>query len=111
MKFLKIALLTGLTLCCTQTYAELVPVEEAIEAYDVDISIHGSGNGYLLARQCDGCESVRLNIDSNTSTRIDKHPVRTDKKLSGKWSGGIVIYNVKTKAVTRLGLNSPAAGS
>jgi RNA polymerase subunit RPABC4/transcription elongation factor Spt4 len=111
MKFLKaIGLMTGL-LWCMGLQADLVAVQEAIEAYDISIDMHGTGKGYMLVRACDSCKPVRIGIDSNTAVRIDGNPVKTSRHIEGKWSGGVVIYDTKSRVAVRLSLIHPSAGS
>jgi hypothetical protein len=110
MKSLKaIALVSGL-FWCMGLHADLIAVENTIESYDIDITIHSKGNGYLLARSCETCPSVRLGIDSNTSASVDGNPVNVDREIAKVWAGGIVTYNIKTRRAARLKLKSPAPG-
>lgn len=104
MKFLRIlALATGL-LWCMSLHAELVTIQEAIEAHDIKIKMHDAGKGYVLARSCATCRYKRLDIDRKTSVTVDGKPVKAGKRLDKQWSGGIVIYDVKTNQVVRLKL-------
>ena len=104
MKFLKIiSLATGL-LWCISLHAELIAVQEAIEAHDIKVMLHSSGDGYVLARSCAACSFTRLDIDSNTAVTVDGNLVKISKRIEKHWSGGIVIYDIKTNHVVRLKL-------
>jgi len=104
MKFLKfISLATGL-LWCLGLHAELVAIQEAIEAHDVKVVVYGSGDGYVLARSCADCPFTRLEIDRNTAVTVEGEPVKVSKRIEKHWSGGLVIYDIKTKHVVRLKL-------
>lgn len=104
MKFLKIFGLALGLLCCGALYAEIIPVEEAIEANDIKVTINGTGSGYVLARSCANCPYTRLEIDRNTVVTVNRKPVAVTKRIEKHWSGGIVIYDVKTKNVVSLRL-------
>jgi hypothetical protein len=110
MKFLKAGALVSGLFWCMGLQADMVAVENTIESYDIDITIHSTGNGYLLARSCATCPSVRLGIDSNTSASVDGTPVNVDRKIAKLWAGGVVTYNIKTGRAARLKLKSPAPG-
>jgi len=104
MKYLKfIVLATGL-LWCMGLRAELVAIQEAIEAHDIKVTMHGSGDGYVLARNCATCPYTRLDIDHQTSVTVDGKPAMAGKRIEKHWSGGVVIYDTKTNHVVRLHL-------
>ena len=104
MKFLKIlGLVTGL-LWCAGPRAELVAVQEAIEAHDIKVIVNSSGDGYVLARGCATCPFTRLDIDSKTAVTVGGKPASISKRIEKHWSGGIVIYDIKTNHVARLKL-------
>jgi hypothetical protein len=104
MKFLKFfGLATGL-LWCVVLRADLVALQEAIEAHDIKVMVYSSGDGYVLARSCATCPFTRLDIDSKTAVTVDGIPVEISKSIEKHWSGGIVIYDIKTNNVVRLKL-------
>ncbi|MGD2112586.1 MAG: hypothetical protein PVI50_04305 [Gammaproteobacteria bacterium] len=104
MQYLKI---TGLVLGLSWysgLHAELVAVQEAIEAHDVTVMLHGSGDGYVLARRCAACPFRRLEIDHRTVVTVDGEPAGIDPRIEKQWPGGIVIYDIVTRHVVRLKL-------
>ncbi|MGB5539042.1 MAG: hypothetical protein WBO37_03035 [Gammaproteobacteria bacterium] len=104
MKSLKIFGLATALLWCTGLHAELIAVQEAIEAHDIKVMVYSSGDGYVLARSCAACPFTRLDIDHNTAVTVDGKPVKVSKRIEKHWSGGIVIYDIKTNHVARLKL-------
>lgn len=104
MKFLNFfALAIGL-LWNAAPQAELVAIQEAIEAHDIKVMMSSGGDGYVLARSCPTCAFVRLELDRNSAITVDGKPVRAGKKIEKHWSGGLVIYDIKTKHIVRLKL-------
>jgi len=104
MKILRIlSLVTGL-LWFMGLHAELVAVEEAIEASDIKVIVYDSGEGYVLARSCANCPFTRLDIDGKTAVTVDGKPIKVSKRIEKQWSAGLVIYDIKTNHVVRLGL-------
>jgi len=104
MKFLKFVALTAGLLWHMGAHAELVAIQEAIEAYEINVVMNGTGDGYALARSCAECPSVRLDIDQQTAVTVDGKPVMAGKNIEKDWSGGVVIYDIKTNHVVRLHL-------
>ncbi len=104
MKFLKFFVLATGLLWHMGLHAELVAIQEAIEAYDTDVVMNGSGDGYVQARSCADCPYIRMDIDQNTVVTVDGTPVQAGKNIEKHWSGGIVIYDIKTNHVVRLHL-------
>jgi hypothetical protein len=104
MKSLKIFGLATALLWCMGLHAELIAVQEAIEAHDIKVMVYNSGDGYVLARSCASCPFTRLDIDRNTAVTVDGKPVKVSKRIEKHWSGGIVIYDIKTNHVARLKL-------
>lgn len=104
MKFLKIFGLAIGLLCGSGLHAELVPVEEAIEAHDIKVKVYGTGSGYVLARSCAGCPFTRLELDRKTAVTVNDKPVGITKLIEKHWLGGIVIYDIKTSHVVSLRL-------
>lgn len=104
MKFLKIFGLAFGLLCCGGLHAEIVAVEEAIEAHDIKVTVYGAGSGYVLARSCANCPFTRLDIDQKTAVTVNGKPVGITKRIEKHWSGGLVIYDIKTNHVVSLRL-------
>ena len=109
MKFLKLVCFSSMLLWCAGSHAELIEIQQAIEAYDITINMYGDGNGSMAVRSCANCNPVLIGIDKKTSVRIDGKPVRPGTDINGQWSGGIVIYDTKTRTAARLSLMHPPA--
>ena len=109
MKFLKVIGFSCGLLWYTVPHAELIEIQKAIEAYDITIDMHADGNGSMAIRSCASCEPVLIGIDSRTSVRIDGRPVKSGRGIDGQWSGGIVVYDTKTRTAVRLSLLHPPA--
>lgn len=99
----RIALLAGM-IWCLGVQAEIINIQEAIEASDLRVSVETSGRGYVDARSCLTCKSTRLEITPATIISIDGRRVSAGKNISRHWSGGVVIYEVETKQVVKLKL-------
>jgi hypothetical protein len=104
MKFMKILSLAIGLLCCSAPQAELIAIEEAIEAHDIKVTIYGTGNGYVLARSCANCPFTRLDLDTKTIVTVNGEPVGVTRRIEKHWSGGIVIYDIRTRRVVSLRL-------
>jgi hypothetical protein len=91
-------------LCFPGANAELINIQDAIEATEISVTVHGPGNGYVLARSCTDCSFTRLKITPKTSVEVNGEPVRADKRIQRSWAGGVVIFDTKTKQVVRLRL-------
>jgi hypothetical protein len=104
MRRVKLFALTLGLLCGFGVQAELVYVQDAIEASDIKVTVHRPGDGYVLARSCAECPFTRLEITPRTTVRVDGEQVRADNRIERSWSGGTVIYDTRTKQVVRLTL-------
>jgi hypothetical protein len=104
MRILKgIVLLAGLTMTLG-VQAELINIQEAIEASSIKVSSMSPGRGHVNARSCSSCKSMRLEITPATIISVNGESVSAGKVISRHWSGGLVIYDVESKQVVRLEL-------
>jgi len=99
----RIALVAGLTVCLG-AQAELINFQEAIEASDLRVFASADGRGYVHARSCAACKSMRLKLTPATIIMVDGKPSAAGSGISKHWAGGVVIYDVETKQVVRLDL-------
>ena len=106
MRLVRLFIMSLGVLCITSANAELINIQDAIEASDIDVTIHGPGDGYVLARSCADCPFASLEITPETSVWVNGEPVRADRRIQRNWSGGVVIFDTKTKQVVRLKLFS-----
>jgi hypothetical protein len=91
------------TLCAAENLNEHY-IEHADIVVNVD-KIDGTGHmqGYLLAKACDGCKQVRIEIDS--ATEIFLNGRRTDAGalvLKIDWQGMVFFSDKTPKTATRL---------
>ena len=99
----RIALVAGLTMALG-VQAELINFQEAIEASSIRVTAGSSGRGYVNARSCSTCNSMRLEITPATIISVNGEMVSAGERISRHWSGGLVIYDVESKQVVRLEL-------
>jgi hypothetical protein len=109
MKFLKVIGISCGLLWCAGPYADLIEIQQAIEAYDINIDVHENGTGSMVVRRCASCDPVLIGIGNKTSVSVDGDPVKSRRRINGTWSGGIVIYDTKTRTAVRLSLMHPPA--
>ena len=99
----RIALIAGLTMTLG-VQAELINFQEAIEASSIRVSAGSPGGGYVNARSCSTCMSMRLEITPATIISVNGEKVSAGYNISRHWPGGLVIYDVESKQVVRLEL-------
>jgi len=104
MNMLKTGALIAGMLLCLGAQAELIYVEEAMETSSLSVSVGKSGKGHVVASACHKCPSMRLKLTPATVITVDGRRVAASKQISRGWSGGVVIYDVKTKQVVKLEL-------
>jgi RNA polymerase subunit RPABC4/transcription elongation factor Spt4 len=104
MRLARLFIMTLGVLCFTSANAELINIQDAIEATEINVTVQGPGDGYVLARSCTDCPFTRLEITPETSVWVNGEPVRADRRIQRNWSGGVVIFDTKSKQVVRLRL-------
>ena len=102
MKISKTGVLFAGMLLCLGAQAELVSIQEAIEASSLRVSAGKSGKGHVVASACHKCPPVWLELTPATLITVDGKSVMAGKQISRSWPGGVVIYDVKTKQVVKL---------
>ena len=104
MRILKgIVLLAGLTMTLG-VQAELINIQEAIEASSIRVSSMSHGRGHVNVRSCNTCKFMRLEITPATIISVNGENVSAGGKISRHWPGGLLIYDVESKQVVRLEL-------
>jgi hypothetical protein len=99
----RIVLVAGLTMTLG-VQAELINIQEAIEASSIRVSSMSPGRGHVDARSCITCKSMRLKITPATIISVNGKSVSAGGRISRHWPGGLVIYDVESKQVVRLEL-------
>jgi hypothetical protein len=104
MRLVRLFIITLGMLCFPGVHAELINIQDAIEATQINVTVRGPGDGYVLARSCANCPFTRLEITPETAVWINGEPVRADERIQRSWPGGVVIFDTKTKQIVRLRL-------
>jgi hypothetical protein len=89
-------------LSSTCLQAELIHIEEAIEAYDLRINTYGGGSGHVMVRSCKSCKPERLLITPSTTISVKGVAVPLDRTVRQHDAGGVVIFNPETRQVVRV---------
>lgn len=96
------ALLIGLLLCWqTALRAEILHPEAAIEAEEHSVT-HARAGGFILARQCEQCDMLSLEIDAATKAYANGKEVPIGSIPSQDKTSITVIYDPKSKVAKRV---------
>jgi hypothetical protein len=90
----------------------LKTVEECLESGTDLVTLPGVAGGSILARECRGCTSVRLEFDGRTRYFIGKEQVSYAQLREAAAREGLrlyVFYQPDTRTLTRLRLVAAAA--
>jgi len=90
----------------------LKTVEECVESGTDLVALPGTASGPILARECRGCTSVRLEFDGRTRYFIGKQQVSYAQLREAAARGDLrlyVFYRPDTRTLTRLRLVAAAA--
>ncbi len=82
--------------------AEIIMIEDALEAEVVSISIDASLNGYVVAKGCPNCADQRFKINKHTRAIKNGKNIHLHKanQLNGK--PAVIIFDRKTKLSNRI---------
>jgi hypothetical protein len=87
-------------------------IEECLESGTELVTLPGVAGGSILARECRGCTSVRLEFDGRTRYFIGKEQVSYARLREAAAREGLrlyVFYQPDTRTLTRLRLVAAAA--
>lgn len=87
-------------------------IEECLESGTELVTLPGIAGGSILARECRGCASVRLEFDGRTRYFIGKEQVSYTRLRDAAAREGLrlyVFYQPDTRTLTRLRLVAAAA--
>lgn len=89
-------------LCGLASAGPMTLLEEAAEFQRLDARVSDDDRGYLRIANCDGCEQMRLEINSATSLEIDGEPRPLKTLNRAALRDGTVFYDPQTKRVKRI---------
>lgn|SRR5690606_13863706 len=98
MKFIVLGLL--LTTFTFSAHAQIEFMEDAIESAYVELLLNNNGQGKVNIPDCDICPS--LYIDKNTRAYFEGKPISLQEARLRARNGATVIYDIKTRAITRI---------
>ena len=81
--------------------AEIINHEDAIETNEIMI-VGSQANGYVLARKCDDCPQLRLQLSVNTKAYQNGQQVPMSRVPNRVDTAITVIYDPKTNVVNRI---------
>jgi hypothetical protein len=82
--------------------AELVVIEEAIEAQPLDVQLTSGSSGLVYANGCDGCKPMQLVITAATRASFAGKPLPLSDVPLYAQLGGTIFYDKATRIVTRI---------
>ncbi len=77
--------------------AEIILIEDAIEAEIVSINIDTSLNGYVVAKSCPKCADQRFKINKHTHAIKNGKNIHLHKANALNGKAAIIIFDPKTK--------------
>lgn len=81
-------------------HAQIEFIEDAVESAYVELLLNENGRGKVNIPDCEICPS--LYIDENTRAYVDGKLVTLQEARLRARHGATVVYDIKTKAVTRI---------
>lgn len=89
-------------LCVTKaSYAEIINHEDAIETNEIMV-VGTQPNGFVLARKCDKCPQLRLQLSPNTKAYSKGKQVPMSNVPNRAKTAITVIYDPKTNTVNKI---------
>jgi hypothetical protein len=86
----------------TAANAELVALEEAIEAGRLTIFLDDDLNGSVIGRNCPTCPSLQITVNRATRAIEQGRDVPLQRIRERAAKGATVIYDVKTMTATKI---------
>jgi hypothetical protein len=77
-------------------------VEDAAESAFLDINLSSATQGQILARLCDRCELLTLEVDASTIVLLDGARKTLETAVERKDRGATVIFDHDTRIVKRI---------
>jgi hypothetical protein len=82
--------------------AELVIVEEAVEAQPLDLKLTSPSSGLVYASTCGGCKPLQLVVTHTTRASFAGKPLALTDLEQYAELGATVFYDKATRVVTRI---------
>jgi hypothetical protein len=82
--------------------ADIVIVEDAIEAQPLRLQVTSDSTGVVYAVACDACKPVQLVITSTTKASIGGRPLALAELAQYSELGATVFYDKASRIVTRI---------
>lgn len=99
----RVLLLSLCTLCAgTPSALALEIVEEAAEVRELDLRLSSADRGRIVARLCDYCELLSLEVDARTRVLLDGATVSLEVAKQNRARGATVFFDPKTMRVLRI---------
>lgn len=83
-------------------HAEILLIEDVIESEKLQLSLDSSLDGYVTAKRCPKCPSVRLKVNKNTQAFKHGKQVHLNQATQRNGKFATVIFDPKTKVVNRI---------
>jgi hypothetical protein len=96
-------LLSILAWFATPVRAEFLMLEDAVESSKVELFLAAPGQGSVVVRDCQKCP-LRFAIDGKTQALLNGKAVPLEEARNRIRRGATVIYDRKTRVVTRISL-------
>jgi hypothetical protein len=77
-------------------------IEEAAESPALDIDLESSSAGRVIARLCDQCAFLTLQIDANTTVLLHGAPSTLQTAVARKGQGATVFFDRESLVVKRI---------
>ena len=76
-------------------------LKQAIEAGSIELLVDPEGNGYAIARECNGCP-LQLTVTPETRFTRQSSDVTLDVARTHSGKGGTVVFEIDSKKATRM---------
>ncbi len=100
---IKYALATALALVAsTAGWATIIPVEEAVEAVALEVSLNENLTGTVGGRSCQSCDLKEFPVTGATQAYENNVRVDLRKLIDRHGKPATIIYNIRSGEATRI---------
>lgn len=82
-------------------HPKLIAADKSVEAVELQLS-NATGNGYVLAKECQTCQQVHLNVTLHTQAYFNNKPVPLSQVPGYITTPSTVVYDPKTMNANRI---------